>query len=218
MFSSIINSLLHESNRSSLARDAFIQKPSSANNLFQPHKRECEKCKQILKLSLTHAAKSRYSPPVCHDSIPGHQVSYQRFWENRWIPDSLPTSPRPRRKPTLVDTDRHPAMYGPRPHINKKRHSSSMSFYESHRRRPSNPHRTLTERLMSLSASAPKALKLSVGPRPNNSLRSYKLIRSGDFRLFPPANFANSAILPTDKISTFFMQNFLPKKPKDSSL
>ena len=109
-------------------------------------------------------------------------------------------------------------MSGPRPHINKKRHSSSMSFYESHRRRPSNPHRTLTERLMSLSASAPKALKLSMGPRPNNSLRSYKLIRSGDFRLFPPANFANSAILPEDKISTFFMQNFLPQKPKDSSL
>ena len=156
-------------------------------------------------------------PPVCHDSIPGHQVSYQRFWENRWIPDSLPTGQRPRRKPPLVDSDRHPAMSGPRPHINKKRHSSSMSFFESHRRRPSNPHRTLTERLMSLSASAPKALKLSVGPRPNNSLRSYKLIRSGDFRLFPPANFANSAILPTDKISTFFMQNFLPQKPKDSS-
>ena len=108
-------------------------------------------------------------------------------------------------------------MSGQRPHINKKRHSSSMSFYESHRRRPSNPHRTLTERLISLSASAPKALKLSMGPRPNNSLRSYKLIRSGDFRLFPPANFANSAILPTDKISTFFMQNFLPQKPKDSS-
>ena len=129
-----------------------------------------------------------------------------------------PQGPRPRRKPTLVDTDRHPAMSGPRPHINTKRHSSSMSFYESHRRRPSNPHRTLTERLMSLSASAPKALKLSMGPRPNNSLRSYKLIRSGDFRLFPPANFANSAILPTDKISTFFMQNFLPQKPKDSSL
>ena len=42
--------------------------------------------------------------------------------------------------------------------------------------------------------------------------------RSGDFRLFPPANFANSAILPTVKISTFFMQNFLPQKPKDSSL
>ena len=103
-----------------------------------------------------------------------------------------------------------------------------MSFYESHsnrrsrlsvseRTRPSNPRRTLTERLMSLSASAPKALKLSMGPRPNNSLRSYKLIRSGDFRLFPPANFANSAILPTDKISTFLMQNFLLQKPKDSS-
>ena len=157
------------------------------------------------------------SAPVCHDSTFVHQVSYQRFWENRWIPDSLPTSPRPRRKPTLVDTNRHPAMSGQRPHINKKRHSSSMSFYESHRRRPSNPRRTLTERLMSLSASAPKALKLSMGPRPNNSLRSYKLIRSGDFRLFPPANFANSAILPTDKISTFFMQNFLLQKPKDSS-
>ena len=107
-------------------------------------------------------------------------------------------------------------MFGPRPNINKKRHSSSMSFYESHRRRPSNPHRTFTERLMSLYASAPKALKLSMGPRPNNSLRSYKLIRSGDFRLFPPANFANSAILPTVKISTFFMQNFLPPPPKKS--
>ena len=97
---------------------------------------------------------------------PGHQVSYQRFWENRWIPDSLPTGQRPRSKPNLVDTDRYPAMSGPRPHINKKRHSSSMSFYESHRRRPSNPHRTLTERLMSLSASAPKALKLSVAHAP----------------------------------------------------
>ena len=41
--------------------------------------------------------------------------------------------------------------------------------------------------------------------------------RSGDFRLSPPANFANSAILPTDKISAFLMQNFLPQKPKDSS-
>ena len=67
---------------------------------------------------------------------------------------------------------------------------------------------------MSLSASAPKALKLSVGPRPNDSLRSYKLIRSGDFRLFPPANFANSAILPTDKISTFFMKISSPKSQK----
>ena len=48
--------------------------------------------------------------------------------------------------------------------------------------------------------------------------RMCKEKRSGDFRLFPPANFANSAILPTDKISTFFMQNFLLQKPKDSSL
>ena len=31
------------------------------------------------------------------------------------------------------------------------------------------------------------------------------------------ANLADSAILPTDKISTFFMQNFLLQKPKDSS-
>ena len=30
-------------------------------------------------------------PPVCHDSSPGHQVSYRRFWENRRTPDSLPT-------------------------------------------------------------------------------------------------------------------------------
>ena len=52
----------------------------------------------------------------------------------------------------------------------------------------------------------------------DNSLRSIKKIWSGDFRLFPPANFANSAILPTDKISTFFMQNFLPQKPKDSTI
>ena len=53
----------------------------------------------------------------------------------------------------------------------------------------------------------------------NNSLSlDLNKKRSGDFRLFPPANFANSAIWPTDKISTFFMQNFLPQKPKDSSL
>ena len=50
------------------------------------------------------------------------------------------------------------------------------------------------------------------------SARMCKEKRSGDFSLFPPANFANSAILPTAKISTFFMQNFLPRKPKDSSL
>ena len=50
------------------------------------------------------------------------------------------------------------------------------------------------------------------------SARMCKEKRSGDFRLFPPANFANSAILPTAKISAFFMQNFLLQKPKDSSL
>ena len=49
------------------------------------------------------------------------------------------------------------------------------------------------------------------------SLRSVKQKRSGDFRLPPPANLANSAILPAAKISTFFMQDFLPRKPKDSS-
>ena len=65
-------------------------------------------------------------PPVCHDSAPGHQVSYQRFLENRWIPDSLPTSPRPRRKPPHVE----PTL------IKVKRHLPSMSFYESHRRQP----------------------------------------------------------------------------------
>ena len=74
----------------------------------------------------THAARSRYSPPVCHDSIPGHQVSYQRFWENRWIPDSLPAGQRPRRKPPHVE----PTI------IKVKRHLPSMSFYESHRRQP----------------------------------------------------------------------------------
>ena len=58
---------------------------------------------------------------------PGHQVSYQRFWENRWIPDSLPTGQRPRRKPPHVE----PTL------IKVKRHLPSMSFYESHRRQPS---------------------------------------------------------------------------------
>ena len=101
-------------------------KAVKGNHLFPPHRREYEDCKQILKLSLPHAARSRYSPPVCHDSIPGHQVSYQRFWENRWIPDSLPTGPRPRRKPPHVD----PTL------IKVKRHLPSMSFYESHRRQP----------------------------------------------------------------------------------
>ena len=105
----------------------FVAQSQTRDPSIPTHKREYEDCKQILKLSPSHAARSRYSPPVCHDSTFVHQVSYQRFWENRWIPDSLPTSPRPRRKPTLVDTDRH----------HRKRHSSSMSFYESHGRRPS---------------------------------------------------------------------------------
>ena len=66
------------------------------------------------------------------------------------------------------------------------------------------------------------ALLYKVKNPPANNIPAFgqdvKVKRSGDFRLFPPANFANSAILPTDKISTFFMQNFLPQKPKDSSL
>ena len=91
---------------------SLLHKAKAATYPFPPHKREYEDCKQILKLSPSHAARSRYSPPVCHDSIPGHQVSNQRFWENRWIPDSLPTSPRPRRKPphvepTLIKVKRH---------------------------------------------------------------------------------------------------------------
>ena len=102
-------------------------KAVKGNHLFPPHGREYEDCKQILKLSPSHAAWSRYSPPVCHDSIPGHQVSYQRFWENRWIPDSLPANPRPRRKPPHVE----PTL------IKVKRHLPSMSFYESHSHRRS---------------------------------------------------------------------------------
>ena len=95
-------------------------------------------------------------PPVCHDSIPGHQVSYQRFWENRWIPDSLPTGQRPRRKPPHVE----PTL------IKVKRHLPSMSFYESHRRQPSI---TRFARLnkqrsgdLSLFRSAPKAKRLQL--------------------------------------------------------
>ena len=65
---------------------------------------------------------------------------------------------------------------------------------------------------------ASAALLHPVNPLPSIT-RSARLNkqRSGDFRLSPPANFANSAILPTDKISAFFMQNFLLQKPKDSS-
>ena len=74
------------------------------------------------------------------------------------------------------------------------------------------------------SASVP--LRCTPSERQSSSRQQYprlwpgyiKQKRSGDIRLSPPANFANSAILPTAKISTFFMQNFLPRKPTDSSL
>ena len=74
--------------------------------------------------------------------------------------------------------------------------------------------------------SATVLLRCTPSERQSSSCQQYprlwpgyiKQKRSGDFRLFPPANFANSAILPTDKISAFFMQNFLPQNPKDSSL
>ena len=113
-------------------------------------------------------------------------MSYRRFWENRRTPDSLPTKPRAlitnllSLTPTVIS--RCPATG----RTSIKSGTCPLAKASLSRRQPSNPHRTFTERLMSLSASAPKALKLSVGPRPNNSLRSDKLIRSGDFRLFPP--------------------------------
>ena len=74
------------------------------------------------------------------------------------------------------------------------------------------------------SASVP--LRCTPSERQSSSRQQYprlwpgyiKQKRSGDFRLFPPANFANSAILPTVKISTFLMQNFLLQKPKDSTI
>ena len=74
------------------------------------------------------------------------------------------------------------------------------------------------------SASVP--LRCTPSERQSSSRQQYPRLRpgyikekrSGDFRLSPPANLANSAILPTDKISAFFMQNFLLQKPKDSSL
>ena len=67
--------------------------------------------------------------------------------------------------------------------------------------------------------SVSAALQQNANPLPLiTRFARIKQKRSGDFRLFPPANFANSAILPTDKISTFFMQNFLPQKPKDSTI
>ena len=164
--------------RAALALVVFLRKPSKATIYSHRTGENMRTGSRSSNSRCPHAARSRYSPPVCHDSIPGHQVSYQRFWENRWIPDSLPTGQRPRRKPPHVDTTL----------IKVKRRLPSMSFFESHRRQ------------QSITRSA----------RLNKQ-------RSGDFRLSPPANFANSAILPTDKISAFFMQNFLLQKPKDSS-
>ena len=119
-------------------------------------------------------------------------------------------------------------MSGLKPHINKKRHSSFMSFYESHsnrrsrlsvseRTRPSNPHRTLTERLMSLSASAPKALKLSMGPRPNNSLRSYKLNKVWRLSSFSSGKFCELRDFAYGQNLCVLLQNFLLQKPKYSS-
>ena len=43
------------------------------------------------------------------------------------------------------------------------------------------------------------------------------LTRSGDFRLSPPANVANSAICPTEQISTFLCNISSSIKSKDSS-
>ena len=120
----------------------------------------------------------------------------------------------------------------------------SAPFYERHRRQPSIP--TAQARLQGLQAdprrladalaahkspcktSASTAVRrlALMGQRNQKAYALFTFItrfarlnkqRSGDFRLFPPANFANSAILPTDKISAFFTQNFLLQKPKDSS-
>ena len=113
--------------RAALALVVFLRKPSKATIYSHRTGENMRTASRSSNSRCTHAARSRYSPPVCHDSIPGHQVSYQRFWENRWIPDSLHTSPRPRRKPTLVE----PTL------IKVKRNLPSMSFYESHRRQPS---------------------------------------------------------------------------------
>ena len=62
----------------------FVAQSQIRDPSIPTHKREYEDCKQILKLSPSHAARSRYSPPVCHDSIPGHQVSYQVIDEVAW--------------------------------------------------------------------------------------------------------------------------------------
>ena len=51
----------------------------------------------------------------------------------------------------------------------------------------------------------------------HNSLRSVKQTAVLRLKSSSSANLADSAIFPTDKISAFFMQNFLLQKPKDSS-
>ena len=73
------------------------------------------------------------------------------------------------------------------------------------------------------SASVP--LRCTPSERQSSSRQQYPRLRpgyikekrSGDFRLSPPANLANSAILPTAKISTFLCKIYLPRKSKDSS-
>ena len=74
------------------------------------------------------------------------------------------------------------------------------------------------------SASVP--LRCTPSERQSSSRQQYPRLRpgyrkekrSGDFRLSPPANLANSAILPTAKISTFLCKISLLRKSKDSSL
>ena len=100
--------------------------------------------------------------------------------------------------------------------FNLKRHLPSASFYESlsHRRsrlsvsKRTQPSITRSARLTPL----PRAARCK-------SPLGCLLIAHEVWRLssFSPANFANSAILSTDKISAFFMQNLLIQKPKDSS-
>ena len=73
------------------------------------------------------------------------------------------------------------------------------------------------------SASVP--LRCTPSERQSSSRQQYPRLRpgyikekrSGDFRLSPPANLANSAILPTAKISTFLCKISLLRKSKDSS-
>ena len=61
-----------------------------------------------------------------------------------------------------------------------------MPFYESHGRQLSIAHRTAIERLRTLSAGAPKVLKLSIPTAQIPRYRSGKEKRSGDLSLLPP--------------------------------